>query len=68
MDDKGKKAEADPEKGPEKISRKKAIKKAGYAAFSAATMMILLNNPARAQSHSPALPPPGDWEDGDGWG
>ena len=48
-----------------KISRKKAIKKLGYAAFSAATMMILLNNPAKA-SNSPELPP--DWGDGDGWG
>ena len=47
------------------ISRKKAIKKLGYAAFSAGTMMILLNNPAKA-SNSPELPP--DWGDGDGWG
>ncbi len=52
--------------GDKKISRKKAIKKVGYAAFSAATMMLLLNDPARAQSNSPALPP--DWGDGDGWG
>ena len=33
----------------DKISRKEAIKKAGYAAFSAATMMLLLNDPAKGQ-------------------
>ncbi|MFO7922971.1 MAG: hypothetical protein R6U58_04695 [Bacteroidales bacterium] len=33
----------------QKISRKEAIKKAGYAAFSAATMMLLLNEPAKGQ-------------------
>lgn len=49
-----------------KISRKKAVKKIGYAAFSAATMMLLLNDPAKAQSDSPVLPP--DWGEGDGWG
>lgn len=47
-----------------KISRKKAIKKVGYAAFSAATMMLLLNNPARANG-SPTKPPDEDWGD---WG
>ncbi len=55
------------EKGGQKISRKEAIKKAGYAAFSAATMMLLLNDPVRAQTtsdddSSPGLPDP--W---DGW-
>ncbi len=55
------------EKGGQKISRKEAIKKAGYAAFSAATMMLLLNDPVRAQSISdspdnPAIPGPfDDW-------
>jgi hypothetical protein len=39
------------------ISRKDAIKKAGYMAVSAATMMILLNSQAEAHS-SPAPPPP----------
>jgi hypothetical protein len=39
-------------KGEEKISRKEALKKAGYAAFSAATMMLLLNDPAKAQTTS----------------
>jgi hypothetical protein len=49
-----------------KITRKEAIKKAGYAAFSAATMMLLLNDPARAQAVSePQLPPP--WSEGSGW-
>lgn len=30
------------------ISRKEAIKKTGYVALSAASMMLLLNNPAQA--------------------
>lgn len=47
------------------ISRKEAIKKVGYIAVSAATMMILLSNPSKAQAAeetSPAPPPP--WSDG----
>lgn len=41
-----------------KISRKEAIKKTGYMAVSAATMMILLNSPkAQASSDAPAPPP-----------
>jgi hypothetical protein len=41
-----------------KISRKEAIKKTGYIAVSAATMMILLNSPkAQACSDAPAPPP-----------
>lgn len=45
-----------------KITRKEAMKKMGYTAFSAATMMILLNKPdkAMAQPGSEELPP--DWE------
>ena len=39
-----------------KISRKQAIKKTGYIALSAATMMILLSNPNKAQAASPAAP------------
>jgi len=39
-----------------KISRKEAIKKAGYFAISAATTMILLGTPKTA-SASPAPPP-----------
>lgn len=41
------------------IDRKEAIKKTGYIALSAATMILLLNQPANAQS-SPANP-------GSGW-
>ncbi len=58
------------EKADRKISRKEAIKKAGYAAFSAATMMLLLNDPARAQttSDSEGSPAdPGPWDPGE-WG
>jgi hypothetical protein len=45
-------AEEDP------ISRKTAMKRLGLSAFSAATMLILLNNPAKAQDgDSPADPP-----------
>jgi hypothetical protein len=40
-----------------KITRKEAIKKSGYIAVSAATMMILLGNPQKAQASSPAPPP-----------
>ena len=66
MKDKSKET-GDNSQAENKISRKKAIKKVGYAAFSAATMMLLLNDPAKAQSNdSPALPPP--WEEEDGWG
>ena len=43
-----------------KISRKDAIKKAGYIAASAATMMVLPSNPNKAQAASPAPPPKTD--------
>lgn len=53
------------EKEPKKIEsnepimdRKQAIKKAGYVALSAATMMLLLSIPKQAAA-SPASP--GDW-------
>ena len=39
------------ESNDKKITRKKAIKKTGYIAISAATMMILLSNPYKAQAH-----------------
>jgi len=42
------------------MSRKEAIKKTGYIALSAATMMLLLSKPVQAQS-SPAAPPDSDW-------
>jgi len=35
------------------ISRKEAIKKTGYMAVSAATMMLLLSNPADADNGKP---------------
>ena len=40
-----------------KITRKQAIKKAGYIAVSAATMMVLLSSPSQAQASEPAPPP-----------
>ena len=39
-----------------KITRKEAIRKSGYIALSAATMMLLLSNPEKAQAASPAPP------------
>ena len=39
------------------ITRKEAIKKAGFVALSATTMMLLLNTQASAHG-SPAPPPP----------
>jgi len=43
----------------QKISRKEAVKKIGFTAFTGATMMFLLSNPAKADGdESPALPPP----------
>jgi hypothetical protein len=50
--------------GEKKISRKDAIKRTGYMAVSAATMMILLSNSAQADgrgsapSTSKCAPPP----------
>ena len=41
-----------------KISRKDAIKKTGYIALSAATMMLLLSKPENAAASSPASPNP----------
>ncbi len=65
MVEKSKKIHGNNKSKGEKISRKKAMKKVGYAAFSAATMMFLLNDPVKAQSNSPVIPPP--WDDDDGW-
>ena len=45
--------------GDRRMTRKEAIKKTGYIAVSAATMMILLSNPAKAQVASTPTPPPG---------
>jgi len=45
-----------------KMTRKEALQKSGYIAVSAATMMILLSNQAKAQTEtSPAPPPGGAW-------
>jgi hypothetical protein len=41
-----------------KISRKEAIKKTGYFAISAATMMILLSNPSQANGPDCSEPAP----------
>jgi len=40
-----------------KMNRKEAIRKTGYMALSAATMMLLLSNPSSAATASPASPP-----------
>jgi hypothetical protein len=51
------------------ISRKEAIKKTGYLAVSAATMMILLNNPSYAHASQPApCPKPNPGNGGGGGG
>lgn len=39
------------------MTRKQAIKKAGYIALSAATMMILLSKPENSQAVSPSSMP-----------
>jgi hypothetical protein len=49
-------------KGKEaRISRKEALKKMGVKALTVASMMTILNNPARGQDdpNSPEIPP--DW-------
>lgn len=47
-----------------KISRKEAMKKLGFTALSATTMMILLNKPeqSNAQDGTSEILPPG-WDD-----
>ncbi len=42
---------------PKGIDRKEALKRTGYLALSAATMMILLNKPDKAVASSPTAPP-----------
>lgn len=42
------------------MNRKEAIRKTGYIALSAATMMLLLSKPETAAA-SPAPPPDSDW-------
>jgi hypothetical protein len=43
------------------INRKEALKKTGYIALSAATMMLLLNKPNKAVAGSSAPANPYDW-------
>jgi hypothetical protein len=49
------------ETNDKKITRKEAIKKAGYIAFSAATMMILLSNPLKVQAAGSSPAPVDPW-------
>jgi len=51
-----KKGQVQANESEKKISRKEAIKKTGYVALSAATMMLLLSNPAQAESSPASLP------------
>ena len=44
------------ESNEKKITRKEAIKKTGYIAFTAATMMILLSDPLKAQADTSPAP------------
>jgi hypothetical protein len=44
-----------------KINRKEAIRKAGFVALSAATMMMLVGSPNTAQAASAGPPNPGNW-------
>lgn len=55
--------------GDEKLSRREALKKVGYAAFASSTLLLLLNNPTKVYAQSPGDPgnPGGGWEDGGGW-
>ena len=45
------------------MSRREAIRKAGYAAFASSTMLLLLNNPTKVHANSPGDPGE-DWD----WG
>lgn len=50
------------EKKQNPLSRREALSRMGLSAFSAASMMMLLNKPAKADDDlSPELPPPWDW-------
>jgi hypothetical protein len=53
----------------QKIDRRKAIQKMGYAAFASSTMLLLLNNPKKAHASSPSENDPGNPGGGNGeWG
>jgi hypothetical protein len=45
------------EKDEKLIRRKEALKKTGFIALSAATMLLLLNKPNKAVAQSPVAPP-----------
>lgn len=45
------------ESSGEQITRKEALKKAGYYAASAAGLMLLLGKPQKAMAASPQAPP-----------
>jgi len=50
------------DKKDQTLSRREAMTRLGLSAFSAATMMMLLNKPAKADwEDSPDLPPDWDW-------
>jgi len=51
-----KKRQIEASESEKKISRKEAIKKTGYVALSAATMILLLSKPAQAESSPASLP------------
>ncbi len=55
--------EEKPDITQEKITRKEAIKKAGLAAFSAATMLLLLSRPENAKAQDSEYNP----DDPDTW-
>lgn len=44
-----------------KITREEAIKRLGLSAFSAATMMFLLNEPAKGEDSPDSPDNPPDW-------
>jgi hypothetical protein len=52
-----------PEKKKEnKLTRRQAMNRMGISAFTAASMLLLLNKPANAQNDSPDLPPIDEWD------
>ena len=63
MDDKTKKHVSKDGSGKKKMSRKEALKRTGFYAFSAATMMLLLNQPSKAQTDDSSEFPadPDEW-------
>ena len=51
--------------GEKKMTRKEAIKTTGFIAASAATMLVLLSNPAKAGGRGHTCSPSGDQHGGD---